>query len=131
MGHAHAIDVTQGNARVSGDVLTLETVRATRSLGLGRELLQGVLGLDAAAVDRLLACEDWLTPGTPEGDRALLLVRLHRALGDVFGALDSVHGWLDAPEPALGARPIELVRTPEGLARVVAHIETRCKDCLW
>ncbi|WP_460832075.1 antitoxin Xre/MbcA/ParS toxin-binding domain-containing protein [Lysobacter humi (ex Lee et al. 2017)] len=131
MGHAHAIDVSQGNARVSGDALTLETVRATRSLGLGRELLQAVLGVDARAVERLLACEAGLVPGTPEGERALLLVRLHRALGDVFGSLEAVHGWLDTPQPALDARPIELMRTPEGLERVVRHMETRCKDCLW
>ena len=131
MGHAHAIDVSHGDARVCGDALTLETVRATRSLGLGRDLLQAVLGTDARGVERLLACETGLAPDTPQGARALLLVRLHRALGDVFGSLDAVHGWLDAPQPALGARPIELMHTPDGLERVVRHIETRCKDCLW
>lgn len=130
MGRAHAVDVS-GSARVSGDALTLETVRATRSLGLGREMLQAVLGVDAAQVDRLLASEAQLVPGTPEGERALLLVRLHRALGDVFGSLDHVHRWLDDEQAALGARPIELLRSREGLERVVGHMENRCKDCLW
>lgn len=61
----------------------------------------------------------------------LMLVRLHRGLGDVYGSTDRMNQWLDTTEPELNARPRDLMRTPEGLARVVANVESRCKDCLW
>jgi uncharacterized protein (DUF2384 family) len=56
---------------------------------------------------------------------------LHRALGDVFGSIEQVRSWLARREPALDARPIELLHSPEGLDRLVVHMEGRCKDCLW
>lgn len=131
MASVHAIDVTRGNARASAEALTLDTLRAVRGLALTAAQLETILEADAELVSRLLASETKLSPDTEIGARALMLVRLHRALGDVFGSLELAHGWLDKPEPTLHACPADLIRSSEGLARTLAHLEGRCNDCLW
>lgn len=126
----HALDLRHGSARHSPDALTLDALRAVRGLGLEPQDLQAVLRTDAATVGGLLAHELALLPASREGRQALLLIRLHRALGDVFGSLDQAHEWLDAFDPELEARPRDLARDPRGLATVVEHIGARCRDCL-
>lgn len=127
----YLLDVSNGDARASPEALTLDTLRAARNLALRVEDLQTVLATDAVVVQSLLDERRVLTPESSEGRRALLLVRLHRALGDVFGSLDQVHRWLDAEEPELRGRPRELIGTADGLADVVMLIESRSKDPAW
>ena len=126
-----ALHVQVGNARVSPEALTLDTVRAARGLGLDATALREALGGDDRSIDRLLGCELTLAPETSLGESALLLVRLHRALGDVFGSLDQVEQWLTTHDKALGGRPRDLLRTRSGLMRLAIGMEKRCKDCLW
>jgi hypothetical protein len=131
MATAHVLDVSQGTPRVSAPALTLATVQAARGFGLGARDVAALLDTEAIVADELLAGERMITPESEVGSRAVLFVRLHRALGDVFGSIEQVRAWLSREEPALGARPVELLRRPDGLERLVGHMETRCKDCLW
>lgn len=127
----YLLDVSNGDARASPEALTLDTLRAARNLALRGEELQTVLATDAGVVQSLMDERRVLTPESSEGRRALLLVRLHRALGDVFGSLDQVHVWLDTEDAELRGRPRELIRTADGLANVVIRIESRSKDPAW
>lgn len=127
----HALDVASGNARNSPEALTLDTLRAARGLGLGPSDLRPLLAMETGDIDRLVGHDLMLSPASDAGARALLLVRLHRALGDVYGSLEQVGRWLDTPDPTLGARPRDVMREPGGLARVVTHMEPHCRDCLW
>jgi hypothetical protein len=131
MGSALVLDVSQGTPRVSAAALTLATVQAARGFGLGARDIASLLDTEAIVADELLAGERMLTPESEVGGRAVLFVRLHRALGDVFGSIEQVRAWLGREEPALGARPVDLLRRSDGLERLVGHMETRCKDCLW
>lgn len=131
MATAHVLDVSRGSARVSPEALTLSTVQAARGFGLGARDVSMLLGSEPALADGLLAGERMISPDTDVGARAVTLVRLHRALGDVYGSIEQVRKWLVQQEPALGARPVELLRTPGGVDRLMAYMETRCKDCLW
>jgi len=131
MASVHAVDVRKGNARVSAEALTLDILRAVRGLGLTPVHLQSILEADPELVSRLLASEATLSPDSDVGLRALMLVRLHRALGDVFGSLELAHGWLEKPEPSLQACPADLIRSTDGLRRTLAHLEQRCNDRLW
>lgn len=131
MGSAQVLDVSQGTPRVSAAALTLATVQAARGFGLGPRDVAALLDTETIVADELLAGERMLTPESEVGSRAVLFVRLHRALGDVFGSIEQVRAWLGREEAALGARPAELLRRPGGLERLVGHMETRCKDCLW
>lgn len=131
MGIAHALDVPNGMPRVSSAALTLATVQAARGFGLGARDVAALLGSESIVADELLAGERMLSPDSEVGARAVLFVRLHRALGDVYGSIDLVRAWLGKPDPALAARPVDVLRAPDGLERLVAVMETRCKDCLW
>ncbi|GAB6195167.1 antitoxin Xre/MbcA/ParS toxin-binding domain-containing protein [Lysobacter xanthus] len=127
----HALDVVRGNARASAEALALDARRAATGLGLDAEALGPTLDVDPPTAAGILAGDSRITPGSDLAERTLLLVRLHRALGDVYGSTELVHRWLDAEEPELGARPRDLLRSTDGLRRVVAHMEHHCKDCLW
>lgn len=132
MATAHVLDVSRGTARQSPEALTLSTVQAARGFGLAGRDVALLLGSEASLAEGLLAGERMLSPDTEVGARAVKLVRLHRALGDVYGSIELVRAWLVREEPELdGARPVELLRRKGGLERVLAHMETRCKDCLW
>jgi hypothetical protein len=131
MASAHVLDVSSGSARVSPEALTLSTVQAARGFGLGARDVAVLLGSQATLAEALLAGERMISPDTEVGARAVMLVRLHRALGDVYGSIEQVRKWLVQSDPALGARPLELLRTPGGVDRLMAYMETRCKDCLW
>lgn len=126
----HVVHVTRGNARVSAEALALDARRAAMALGLGAAELRDLLSVDAPTADAIAMGTARLPPDTPLARRTLLLVRLYRALGDVHGSTERVDGWLDSEEPDLKARPRELLRTGDGLQRLVDHMEHRCKDCL-
>lgn len=131
MAIAHVLDVSQGTPRVSPAALTLATVQAARGFGLGARDVAALLETEAVVADELLAGERILAPDTEVGARAVQFVRLHRALGDVFGSIEQVRAWLAREEPELGARPMDLLRTHDGLPTLLTHLEARCKDCLW
>ena len=126
-----ALHVPRGNARSSAEALALDARRAASGLGLGADELMAVLGVDDATAAAIAAGAARIATGSDLATRTLLLVRLHRALGDVYGSVEQVDRWLDAQDSVLQDRPRALIRTPEGLARVVSQMEKRCKDCLW
>ena len=128
---SQALDVARGNAKASAEALALDARRAAAGLGLGAAELAAVLAIDDATADAIRAGASRIAPQSALAARTLLLVRLHRALGDVYGSVEQVDRWLDAEDPALHERPRALIRTPDGLRRVVEHMEGRCKDCLW
>lgn len=124
----HALDVRDPDARTSAEALTLDTVHAARNLALDPAVLEAVLGVDRATIERLLACEQRVCPDTEVGRRALMLVRLHRYLGETHGAIDRVQHWLDRVEAALGATPRELMHSFDGLGHLLAYVQARCID---
>lgn len=124
-------DVRSGDARTSPEALTLDTLRAARNLELERRQLEALLGADADEIECLLDNRQTLSPHSEQGTRALLLVRLNRALGDVFGSLHRAREWLNTLNPALGGRPGDLLKSREGLERVLRHMELFSKDFAW
>jgi len=128
---SEAFDVARGNARLSTEALALDTRRAARGIGVDADELGAVLDVDGHLAHAILAGNARITPGSDLAERALLLVRLHRALGDVHGSVDRMQAWLHGDEPALQASPRDLIRSADGLRLVVDHIELHCKDCYY
>ncbi|GAB6195930.1 antitoxin Xre/MbcA/ParS toxin-binding domain-containing protein [Lysobacter xanthus] len=128
MGNTTDLQVLDGFS--SAQALTYSTLRATKTLDLDRQLLQFILATDADLVERFLGAQALIDPDSSEGHRALLLVRLHRALGDVFGSAERVHTFLDEPMAVLGGTPRELLRTDRGLQRVLDLVEADVRDSL-
>ena len=114
----------------SSHALTYGTLRASRTLELDGQLLQFILATDADLIDQLLGNRSMLDPDSPQGMRALRLVRLHRALGDVFGAAERVQRFLGTVHPELGDSPRALLGTPDGIERVLALVERDVRDSL-
>ena len=126
-----AVDVRRGNARESSEALALDARRAAAGLGLSAPDLEALLEIDASTAASIRSGGARIQSGSALATRVLLLVRLQRALGVVYGWVDQANQWLDAVEPSLGDKPRVLLRTHDGLGRVVSQIERRCKDCLW
>lgn len=114
----------------SADALTHSTLRASKTLELDRQLLQFILSTDADLIDRFLSSQTLLDPDSPEGRRALVLVRLHRALGDVFGTAERVQLFLNTPVPQLDGTPRSLLGSEDGLQRVLDLVEGDARDSL-
>ena len=128
MGNRSELHLLDGHA--SSHALTYGTLRATRTLDLDGQLLQFILATDGHVVEHLLDNRIMLDPDTPEGARALRLVRLHRALGDVFGTAERVQRFLDTATPELGDTPRRLLGTADGVERVLAVVERDVRDSL-
>jgi hypothetical protein len=128
MGDRTELHVLDGYT--SSHALTYGTLRASRTLELDGQLLQFILATDAGMIDQLLGNQSMLDPDSLQGQRALRLVRLHRALGDVFGAAERVQRFLNTEHAELGATPRALLATTDGVERVLALVERDVRDSL-
>jgi uncharacterized protein (DUF2384 family) len=99
-------------------------VRAAGLLGLNQSTLADVLGISPATASRLKSGAYALQPTRKrEWEFALLFVRLYRALDAIVGAGEAAQAWLRGPNTALGGRPVDLIRSAEGLVRVVHYLD--------
>lgn len=105
-------------------VLSRAVVRAARLLSLTQRQVAAVLGISDATASRLFAGRYSLDPArAKEWELARLFVRFFRALDALWGHEASAHTWLTSPNLALGAAPVELIGSVEGLVRVVAYLD--------
>lgn len=99
-------------------VLTKATLRAAALLDVRDPDLALIIGLRPQE----LLEPNALDAGTPPRERALLFLRLYRAIVGILGD-DAAHAWFHAPNRHLRGVPSELARTREGLERVVTYVE--------
>ena len=105
-------------------VLSKAVVRAARLLTLTQRDVAAALGISEATTSRLFAGKYLLSADrAKEWELALLFVRLYRSLDALWGHEETARRWLASPNLALGAPPQDLVRTVEGLVRVVAYLD--------
>jgi transcriptional regulator with XRE-family HTH domain len=85
--------------------------------------LAEVLGSSEASISRL-ARGRRIDPEGKEGELALLLLRLYRALDTLVGGDDAkARAWLHAHNDHLGGVPVERIRRVEGLVDVVQYLD--------
>jgi len=66
-----------------------------------------------------------LDAGKKEWELGALFVRLFRSLDAVIGSNDAAaRGWLNGRNQGLAGRPIDLIRSTEGLVRVVQYLDS-------
>lgn len=104
-------------------VLSKAVARAAERLEVSRALLARVLGLSPATVTRLYAGAYRLEQSRKEWEFALLFVRLFRSLDSIVGDERTARQWLNSDNRALSGRPVELIRSTEGLVRVVQYLD--------
>jgi transcriptional regulator with XRE-family HTH domain len=105
-------------------VLSKAAVRAARLLELSQRDVAGALGVSEATASRLFAGKYLLSPGhAKEWELARLLVRMFRSLDALWGHEETARTWLASNNLALGARPKDLLRSVEGMVRVVTYLD--------
>ncbi len=104
-------------------VLAKAVLRAGAQLGLNQGQLGQVLGLHRSVVSRLKRGRP-LDPASKEGELALLLVRVARALFALTGGDEAwMRHFMATPNRLTGGVPAEQVRTVQGLVRVLQVVD--------
>lgn len=104
-------------------VLTKALARAAERLDVSRSLLAKVLGVSPATISRLFGGEYLLDQRRKEWEFALLFVRAFRSLDSIVGDEVSARRWLNSENQGLNGRPVDLIRSTEGLVRVVQYLD--------
>jgi len=113
------------NALSEPAVLSKATVRAAKLLDLTQRDVSAALGVSEATASRLFAGKYLLSPDhAKEWELARLLVRMFRSLDALWGHEETARLWLASNNLALAARPKDLLRSVEGLVRVVAYLDS-------
>jgi hypothetical protein len=104
-------------------VLTKAVVRAARALGLSQARVASTLGVSDPTASRMFAEKYFLDPQRKEWELAALLVRLFRSLDSIVGSEEKARAWLHSENTALGARPVDLLASAQGLIRVLFYLD--------
>jgi transcriptional regulator with XRE-family HTH domain len=105
-------------------VLSKAAVRAAKLLDLTQRDVSAALGVSEATVSRLFKGKYLLSPDrSKEWELARLLVRMFRSLDALWGHEETARTWLASNNLALAARPKDLLRSVEGMVRVVAYLD--------
>jgi hypothetical protein len=107
-----------------GATLSKAVVRAATALKISQSALAEVLGISAPSVSRLVAGTYRLEESRrKEWEMALLFVRLFRSLDAIVGSGGKAQAWLTGENLALSARPVDLIRSAQGLVNVVEYLD--------
>lgn len=104
-------------------VLSKAVTRAAERLDISRALLARVLGVSPATISRLFSGNYQLDQNRKEWEFALLFVRVFRSLDSILGDEATARKWLHSDNRGLNGRPVDLVRSTEGLVRVVQYLD--------
>jgi transcriptional regulator with XRE-family HTH domain len=104
--------------------LSKAVARAAAALRISQATLAEVLGLSTSSVSRLVAGTYQLEQSRgKEWELALLVVRLFRSLDAIVGPGEKAQAWLTGDNTALNAKPIDLIRSAQGLVNVVEYLD--------
>jgi transcriptional regulator with XRE-family HTH domain len=105
-------------------ILTGAVLRASALLAITQSHLAQILGLSPSTVSRMANGTYALDDQKKEWELGALFVRLFRSLDALIGSNDSAaRAWLNGQNSGLIGRPIELIRSTEGLVRVVQYLD--------
>jgi DNA-binding XRE family transcriptional regulator len=113
-------------AQVSPDpaaVLAKAVLNAAEQLGLKQSELAGVLGIHRTAVSRLKQ-NPALDPKSKQGELALLLIRIARALFALTGGdKDWIKHFMHNPNQVTGGIPAKQIESIQGLMQVLNFVD--------
>ncbi|MBB3144462.1 transcriptional regulator with XRE-family HTH domain [Phyllobacterium trifolii] len=108
-------------------VVSKALLRSAELLGLTARELSTVVGLSEPSISRLKRSEGSGGPLTGKSyELALLFIRLYRSLDAIVGGDDSVaRQWMRTDNTMLGGKPLNRIKTIDGLAHVLAYLDAR------
>jgi putative toxin-antitoxin system antitoxin component (TIGR02293 family) len=114
-------------APAPGAVATKALLRAADFLDLKQAEVAAIIGVSASFVSRMRDGKASLEAGSKPFQLAALLLRAWRSLDTIVGSRDeTAREWLRIANHGLAeARPIDLLRTPQGLVQVCDYLDSR------
>ena len=107
-------------------VVTTAVVRAAERLLLSGRAVAAIIGVSEPTVSRMKTGGFQLAPGSKPFELGVLFARLYRSLDTMVGGEDALAAtWLITPNTALGAKPIDLIQSINGLLDVIAYLDAR------
>ncbi|UXN61486.1 MbcA/ParS/Xre antitoxin family protein [Phyllobacterium zundukense] len=108
-------------------VVSKALLRSAELLGLTARELSTVVGLSEPSISRLKRNEGTAGPLTGKSyELALLFIRLYRSLDAIVGGDDTVaRQWMRTDNTMLGGKPLNRIKTIDGLAHVLAYLDAR------
>ncbi|SEK28745.1 MbcA/ParS/Xre antitoxin family protein [Ectothiorhodospira marina] len=104
-------------------VLAKAVLKAARQLGLNQAELAAVLGVHRTAISRLKQ-NPTLDPQSKQGELALLLIRLARAVFALTGGDEEwVRHFMRSPNKVTGGMPVKQIETIQGLMSVLQFVD--------
>lgn len=104
-------------------VVAKALVSAAARLGLRHRQVAAVIGTSEASMSRVQRGRG-ITPGSKEGELALLFLRMYRSLDTLVGGDDGLaRQWLHGHNDHLGGVPADLIVRVEGLVDVVQYLD--------
>ncbi len=108
---------------VPATVLAKAVLRAADQLGLKQAELAAALGMHRTAVSRLKTTAS-LDPGSKQGELALLLLRLARALFALTGGDQNwIRHFMRTPNKITGGIPAAQIETIQGMTTVLQFVD--------
>jgi hypothetical protein len=123
MQSGHIPDQATAASPDPGTTLTKAVMRAAAFLGISQAIIASVLGISTASVSRMASGHYVLDAHRKEWEFGVLFVRLFRSLDAILGHGEQARLWLTNDNLGLGGKPLELIRTTEGLVRVVHYLD--------
>ncbi|MGZ6124143.1 MAG: MbcA/ParS/Xre antitoxin family protein [Myxococcales bacterium] len=109
---------------VPANVLAKGLVRAAQALALSQAEVAAILGSSPASISRTFAAGRGIDPASAEGRHALLLLRVFRSLDTLVGGDGGkARLWLRAKNRHLGATPLGMLATTQGLVHVAEYLD--------
>lgn len=114
--------ITQ-TAPTPDSVLAKAVLNAAEQMGLKQSDLSAVLGVHRTAISRMKQNQQ-LDPDSKQGELALLLIRIARALYALTGGdKDWIQHFMRMPNSQTGGVPLEQIKTIQGLMMVLRFVD--------
>lgn len=105
-------------------VLSKSTLNAAKFLGLSHTELAQLLGISELSVSQLEASTGFIDPCGHEGERAVTLIRIFRALDALVGGDEEARiTWMSTQNSAIGDVPKQAIQTFSGLVQTMTYLE--------
>ena len=107
-------------------VLTKAALRAADILEIPQRTLADIIGVSASTISRAAHGGVPVDPDSKAGELAKLWVRVFRSLDAIVGSNDvAARAWLNSANAAFGGeKPIDRLRSAEGLIHVLHYLDT-------
>jgi uncharacterized protein (DUF2384 family) len=107
-------------------VLTKAALRAADILDVPQRMLADIIGVSPSTISRAANGGAPVDPDTKAGELARLWVRVFRSLDAIVGSNDAAaRAWLNGANAAFGgAKPIDRLRSAEGLIHVLHYLDS-------